>query len=86
MDMAGMLIKSLGIDPEEMKAKGEQIYEWVAGKIDSIDSNLGAILDSNARIEENQKRILSIMGLPENPPSILQMQITAANPQTNIAE
>lgn len=60
-----MLIKSLGIDPVEMKEKGEQIYNWVAGKIESIDDRLSIIMDSNARIEANQQRIMSVMGIPE---------------------
>jgi hypothetical protein len=70
MDIAGMLIRNLGIDPEEMKQKGEQIYEWVAAKIESIDHHLGSLVDSNARIEANQKRIMSIMGIPETAPQL----------------
>jgi hypothetical protein len=64
MDMAGMLIKSLGIDPEDMKRKGEQIYEWVAGKIESIDSALIRIEAQNETLIQQNSRILSIMGIP----------------------
>lgn len=62
--MAGMLIKSLGIDPEDMKRKGEQIYEWVAGKIESIDSALIRIEAQNETLIQQNSRILSIMGIP----------------------
>lgn len=50
MDMAGLLIKSFGIDPEEMKKKGQEIYEYVAGKIESIDDRLAAIHAQNSLI------------------------------------
>ena len=62
-----MLIKSLGIDPEDMKRKGEQIYEWVAGKIESIDSALIRIEAQNQTLLEQNARILSVMGIPEHP-------------------
>jgi hypothetical protein len=75
MDMAGMLVKSLGIDPEEMKAKGEQIYNWVASKIESIDSQLADIKAQNALI------LLAVSQRPVDPLLAAQLRSVGIDPE-----
>jgi hypothetical protein len=65
MDMAGMLIKSLGIDPAEMKKKGQEIYEYIAGKIESVDDRLADIHAQNLLIMAKLGIEIPAPALPE---------------------
>lgn len=57
--MLDMLLKSMGLNADDLKKEGVEMVAFVRDKLDHIDSSLSDLHQSAMRQESNQIRILA---------------------------